>query len=589
MPMEKNWFEMNILRRNRLNNAVWIPLYACQELERRGQIGYDGYKAEFFGCGTLAVPIDEKKKAAKMGWDSVGIGYDSKPWINEEGKYLSSDVCTDLNGNFIGLRLALVQEMELSDCNELFLHQDFILALGLKREGDTWVRPEEGYIEVAHIKRDTKGSPIFLEVRAEHLKDYLRARKMALLVTTYRERVVVTSENPEFDFGTKMVQDQKDDRWVGYISEIHEGGLPFGAKAAIVHLSRNDVDFSEDIPTMGEETNENIDSSFQEKSFTGKRCYRISGELWKNEWIEPSEYSPRVAHDKTPAIIYFITDAAGHRENKDTLIKEGRWLWFDPSVVNDIIARRGSNLQWYTAQTGEIGFLQSWNVHFGINPLGLINVYAKDIAKLPDWIQQIWAGHNTSPDGKVSSELLESQVKACPANTQAPEDYLPKGIKLLNELSLKKLGFHIIRETDSLCDILKKCHRFRCTDRGGLYALAKDLARIIADSVDGSQLQKFIQPPAGERWGSLKSLEKYLGTIIPETSAKRLMGPLFAIYDLRLADAHLPKSDYGAQFQLLGVHEDRPFVWQGYEMLHSCVSTLYTIIEVLNNSMECTR
>lgn len=221
--------------------------------------------------------------------------------------------------------------------------------------------------------------------------------------------------------------------------------------------------------------------------------------------------------------------------------------------------------------------------------MGLINVYAKDIAKLPDWIQQIWAGHNTSPDGKVSSELLESQVKACPANTQAPEDYLPKGIKLLNELSLKKLGFHIIRETDSLCDILKKCHRFRCTDRGGLYALAKDLARIIADSVDGSQLQKFIQPPAGERWGSLKSLEKYLGTIIPETSAKRLMGPLFAIYDLRLADAHLPKSDYGAQFQLLGVHEDRPFVWQGYEMLHSCVSTLYTIIEVLNNSMECIR
>lgn len=92
--MEKSWFEMNILRRNRLNNAVWIPLYACQELERRGQIGYDGYKAEFFGCGTLAVPTDEKKKAAKMGWDSVGIGYDSKPRINEEGKYLSSDVCT---------------------------------------------------------------------------------------------------------------------------------------------------------------------------------------------------------------------------------------------------------------------------------------------------------------------------------------------------------------------------------------------------------------------------------------------------------------------------------------------------------------
>ena len=124
--------------------------------------------------------------------------------------------------------------------------------------------------------------------------------------------------------------------------------------------------------------------------------------------------------------LQFITNAEGHRENKDTLIKEGRWLWFAPSVITDIITRRGSNLQWYTAQSGAIGFLQSWNVHFGINQLDLINVYANDIAKMPDWIQQIWAGHNVSPDGKVSSELLDSQVNACPANTQAPEDYLPE-------------------------------------------------------------------------------------------------------------------------------------------------------------------
>lgn len=49
----------------------------------------------------------------------------------------------------------------------------------------------------------------------------------------------------------------------------------------------------------------------------------------------------------------------------------------------------------------------------------------------------------------------------------------------------KKLGFHVIRETDSLCVILKKCHRFRSADRGGLYALAKDLARITADHAGG--------------------------------------------------------------------------------------------------------
>lgn len=583
--MEKSWFEMNSIKRRQFNNAVWIPLYACQELERIGQIGYDGYRSEFFGCGALAVPVEEKEQAAKMGWDSIGIGYDSVPWVDENGKYFASDICTDFENHFLGLRLVLRQEMESPESNELFLHQDFVLALGLKREGDTWVCPAEGYVEVAHIKRDIEGSPIFLEVRAEHLKDYLCARKMALRITSYRERVAITSIEPEFALSTDSDQEQIDSHWVGYISEIHEGGQPFGAKMAIIHVSRNDVDFSEDIPMMGEETDENTNSSFQEKGFWGKKCYRISGELWKNEWIEPSEYSPRVAHDKTPPTVYFITNAEGHRENKDTLIKEGRWLWFAPSVSTDIITRRGSNLQWYTAQTGAIGFLQSWNVHFGINQLGLINVYANDIAKLPDWIQQIWAGHNVSPDGKVSSELLESQVNACPANTQAPEDYLPEGIKILNEISLRKMGFHVIRENDSLFAVLKKCHRFRCTDKDGLYALAKDLARVTADSIDGAQLQKLVPPPAGERWGSLKSLEKYLGSIIPEIYAKRVIGPLFAIYDLRLADAHLPKSDYKTQFQLLGILEENPFVWQGYEMLHSCVSTIYKVAEIFENKI----
>lgn len=577
---------MDNIKRRQFRNSVWIPLYACQELEHSGQIGYDGYKAEFFGCGALAIPVAGKERVAKMGWDSIGIGYDSIPWLDENGKYFASDICTDLEDRFLGLRLVLRQEMESPEPTELFLHQDFVLALGLKREGDTWVRPAEGYIEVVHIKRDAEGAPVCLEVRAEHLKDYLCARKMALRITSYRERVAITSIEPEFTLDSVDTQEQIDNQWVGHINEIHEGGQPFGAKMAIIHVSRNDVDFSEDVPIMGEETDKNTDSSFQEKAFKGKKCYRISGELWKNEWIEPAEYSPRVAHDKTPPVIYFITDAEGHRESKDTLIKNGRWLWFNPSIVTDIIARRGGNLQWYTAQTGAVGFLQSWNVHFGINQLGLINVYANDIARLPDWIQQIWAGHNIPPDGKVSSELLESQVSACPANTQAPEDYLPEGIKIVNEISLRKIGFRVIRENDSLFAVLKKCHRFRCTDKDGLYALAKDLARVTADSIDGTQLQKLVSSSSKEHWGSLKSLEKYLGTIIPEVYAKRVMGPLFSIYDLRLADAHLPKSDYGRQFQLLGIHEENPFVWQGYEMLHSCVSTIYRIAEIFEKESD---
>ena len=87
---------MNSIKRRQFNNAVWIPLYACQELEHIGRIGYDGYRSEVFGCGALAVPVEKKEQATKMGWDSIGIGYDSVPWVDENGKYFASDICTDL-------------------------------------------------------------------------------------------------------------------------------------------------------------------------------------------------------------------------------------------------------------------------------------------------------------------------------------------------------------------------------------------------------------------------------------------------------------------------------------------------------------
>jgi hypothetical protein len=63
-------------------------------------------------------------------------------------------------------------------------------------------------------------------------------------------------------------------------------------------------------------------------------------------------------------------------------------------------------------------------VHFGMNRLPLINAYAKDVALLPEWQQRIWAGHNVGPEGGVSEELLASQVRAQPARTQAPEEFL---------------------------------------------------------------------------------------------------------------------------------------------------------------------
>ena len=150
---------------------------------------------------------------------------------------------------------------------------------------------------------------------------------------------------------------------------------------------------------------------------------------------------------------------------------------------------RGSSLEWYTADTGRITLGTGAGLHFGVNPLGLVNIYAKDIGFSSEWEQQVWAGFNVLPDGGVSRELLAAQAEGTPARTQAPEGFLSHGLDALNSASVRAFGFSVLkphRETDRL---IRVSHRFRATDRAGLYALAKDLARLTADSLDAARIQ----------------------------------------------------------------------------------------------------
>ena len=135
-------------------------------------------------------------------------------------------------------------------------HQDLVIALRLKREGDIWVSPDEGYIEVARLQRDDDGSPFLLEFRAEHLKDYLCARNMALYVTSYRNRDFISDDASFITWcDNPLCESKGGDRWEGRVSEIHEGGSPFGSSTAVFHVTRDDFDTEEDVPTIELPTN----------------------------------------------------------------------------------------------------------------------------------------------------------------------------------------------------------------------------------------------------------------------------------------------------------------------------------------------
>ncbi|MGI9073892.1 MAG: hypothetical protein ACR2JB_21830 [Bryobacteraceae bacterium] len=483
----------------------------------------------------------------------------------------------DLNG----IPLVLSQQGNQDECTEWHLHQDFVIALKLKREGNIWLAMDEGYGEVVRLRKTSDGEPSLLEVRAEYPKDYLCARAMALYVSFYRNRQETVDDATHINWSENPVREiNHGDRWERRVITMHEGGNPFGSSTAVFRVGRNDIDFDEDLPSIGP-SDSNLVSDSWTVTHKGQKVILVEGEFWRNEWVNPAERSTRIRGDEFPSSVFFVTDASGTRESKETLEYSGSWLWFRPEAIMALSHRRGGGLGWYTRDTGHVRCSPGSDMTFGVNRLGLVNVFAKDIALLPEWQQRLWAGFNISPEAGVSEELLASQAQGMPASTQAPEEFLRRGIDLLNAVTLQQFGFRLFTEHEQYEKLVSHTQRFRSVDQTGFFSLAKDVARLTADSIDASALQKIVAPPKGEKLRSLKSLESVLAAQSGSAQARLLLGPLAGAYDLRHADAHLPGSDLEPAYILVGVDRTLPFVTQGYQLLRSCVSSMFEIAKLL--------
>lgn len=575
--MDQGWFEMKNIRRRDLAAATWIPLRAAHAFDHVGQFGLAGFRKDWLGAGSLAVPVENRPDAITLSWEAIGIRHNHAGCV-DNGRYVPADVYEDFQGRFAGVHLVLDQRGGGAERSEWHLHQDFVTTLGLTREGDTWVRPDEDYIKVARLTRAPDDSAALLEARAAHLRDYLCARNMGLVLSSYRKRSEIIEDASHISWAAEDVEEKGEhDRWVGRKMAIHEGGRPYGESVFVTHMSRTDVNPEDDVPVLGLPTDANVQSSSWTRRYRGRKLFRILGELWRTEWLEPASQSPIVRGDKLSASVSFIIDAEAKRATADELVESSRWLWFQPTVVPALIKRRGGSLKWYTRDTGAVACSPGYDVHFGITAIGLVNTYAKEVALLPEWQQRVWAAHNTIPEGKLSEELKASHIDANPAQTHAPEALLKGVLDRLQTLAQEKWKIKLRREHHYVSKLMPKIHRFRVTNREGLFELAKDLARITADDIDERQLQTIVAPPKGERWGSLKSLEKVLAAKIDPADARAMLGPLVGVYELRLADAHLPSDAVDDAMRLIGVDDSSPFVMQGYQLIHAAVAAICQI------------
>lgn len=535
MTLNPRFFELDDIRA--VQGLSWIPLRQNQRDAHESPYPGVGGVATYTGVATLAVPSASRSVADNLDWSEVDPSA-HRPSL-DEGVYRPVDLHCDGTGNAIGTRMVIAQEVGSFEPEVWHLHPDLIIALKLVREGDTWFRPNEGWAEVARLKRDGDGSPMLLEIRAEMLSDYLAARDMALFVSSYHERAAYFANRPPYS-------------WVDQPVEAKSG-----------RDSREKYITEAEFPP---------DPTFH---------FRGLGALWRTEWFSPGALSTRVRSDREPGNVTFAVGTAGERKTAADCVGASTYIAFQPSLIPALMRYRGGHIGWYSRDTGGMG-AASHGIHFGVNHLGLVTIFAKDIAKLDAWEQRAWAAHSTPLDGGVSKELFDAQMQCNPATTVAPETQILLVIEALDAGFQERFGKPLLRDHASVDELLRRVHRFRAVEEDGLLALSKELNRLLMERVDVDVLREVANIPAKDKIGSLKAIERLLGTLTEPAEARTMMGPLFGINDLRNADAHLGSSLIESGFERAKVDRaNTSTVDQGRQLLSTFVETVGSIGEII--------
>ncbi|MGA3681990.1 hypothetical protein [Pseudomonas graminis] len=568
--MSEEWILQIKETRRVFSNATWVPLRASVE-SRKGDIKTAGHVGEYFGCGSVAFPPEHRQLVEKrLGWRDIGIGHTVAPYAYEDGHYASIDQYQYNDKEPIGVNLVYEHPHPVVGGRKWILSPDLVVALHLVKEGDNWVRPEENFVVVARETVGEDGEYRQIEIKREFLLDYLAARNMSLRLAYYRQRV----ENvPVFeDSAYSDLQPHNEERDNGKFTLIvRKLDDVFGGSWAIFRAWRTDVDEDDDAPVMGPENHSNTDHESSNGHRGGYTGVRVEGEFWREEWIDHQSKSLRVRGDADPHLPQFIVETDGTRMRSAELNNEdiGRWLWFRASVVNELLNSRGFNLAWYTAETGAINSTSGYKTHFGINSAALITVYAHDIARLATWEQHVWAGHNLVPEGKVSSELLDSQVRAKPASTYAVEEMFFGSMRLLEDGFRDKYKISLFTHDINDFEAGQQISRFASKDRGSLLRLAKDIIRVFSDRLNIGELRKLSAHQEKTKLGSNKLLQSILAEKIGDDKAKRVFAEIAGAYDMRVGDAHPTGSKVTDAIKLAGVDEEASPLRQGEQLIHN--------------------
>jgi hypothetical protein len=539
-PCPQEWIEAHDFESVAYDKATWIPLSISKTVLEKGKPGLAGYRREYQNFESIIVPIDLREQFQKVDWQSVGQRNPDHAWASDKGFFPPGCYGDDPRV----LYPALHRSFETGEPTQWDLLQELEVGLQLFKKGDTWIRPDEDDVEVAKLERDAEGEPSALLFKAEHLRDYLCAKRAALLLTGFNVREAVEEQFPGVAWpGGRQERQFETGSWEGSCAAIHEGGHPFGSRVAVVRAWRESVDPEQDLPEMPPPAQDTgMKSESHVRIATGRKLHRLYGRTWVKHWILPATKSPRIRNDPVEARVPFLVENQESITLSGTQLAEYRgWLWFRPGVIRSMTERSKGSLQWYTEMTGEVGPSPNRTLHFGINKASLINVLGYQMAELPEWAQKLWAAFNVPPEGGLSEELHMSQNLAEPADTTPPEVILLHTLRVLNHRSSFTYGAPILRSLPNDPDYFRSVHRFYDASFEDVCELCKEITRVFIEQIDLGLLNSKVDPGNAakankERLGSLRRLALWLDSAGHD--GRQMTRPLAGVYDLRIGDAH---------------------------------------------------
>lgn len=587
MQKDLNWFEFKDVIRKPVKNDVWIPLWWIQSVKSAGS-GHDiGDYEDFVFLNTVIAPPESKDELFKFECSDLNPvnGNDSKRW---ENIYIRADTVYDDGYEPLGEYAVLYHEFGRKAPCRHYLNHDLVFALDLIEQGDNWVRPAEGFDVVVRQHRDEKGELFKVDIKAKYLKDYLCAKGCGLFVCAFYERSSIFAERPDFGWpkgeeANKKVS--KGCKWAGYMQPMDATGKVFPGKIHVSTFGYKEIHAEDDVPKFDPRDSEN--EMYAESKEIGDlpvSRYRVVSELRRFEWVDPGKKSVRAGDDEE-ASLEFYSESDGSLKGRDELEYPPQWLWFRNDVINRVLTYQGASFKWHTADTGTVQINSDWPLHFGVNKLGLINVFAKDIVGLPLWQQEIWKGYNVAPEGGVSEELLMSQMKCQPARTNPVEiDFLSTHDHLRQAFNWISGGKELFEHLPPTMEMHNRIHRFSVQNEDDLFLLAKEICKVTIDAFNIGALRSML--PKTEDIKKLRSRNlfgKFLAQYAGEDVARTAMSPLAYIYDLRCADAHIKSSEVQETMHHLHIDASQPLVEQAKMLIMMTYVSLARSIIIFQN------